>query len=169
MNRRDSLWILVWVVILILAAVGIALGLRHWNAYRSIPSNTTANRFAVFPANPSSIVVTKYTDPNSDAQRKSVTYTLTGDRMQSLYKALIQDAHNVTTSNTPYTCPAYTNMVVWDYRLVIHYANHTVRTFTQTAGTGCVTVRDEQSGAYARNTTVTTGLPGMVPFEALSK
>lgn len=164
MNKRDSLWIFLWVLVIFFVAAGIAMGLRHWVSYRSTPSNTTSVQFGSLPSNPSSIVVTSYIDPNSSAKRPKHTYTLTGAKMTKLYSSLRQAGNHVLPKNWSAACPTYTiNTFVWDYHIVIHYAHHHDRSFTQT-DTGCTILKDDQTNAM-----VMGGLPELNPFRGSSQ
>ncbi|QQE78692.1 hypothetical protein [Alicyclobacillus sp. SO9] len=115
--------------------------------------------FAVLGPNPSSIVVKSYIDPNSTVHRPQHTYILTGSKMTTLYKSLQQAAKHVLPKHWSASCPTYTsNTVVWDYHIVVHYANHNHRSFNQT-DTGCSILKDEQTGAMELG-----ALPELKPF-----
>jgi hypothetical protein len=118
-----------------------------------------APHFAALPPNPSSIVVRSYIDPNSTAHRPPHTYILIGSKMATLYKSLQQAAKHVLPKHWSASCPTYaSNTVAWDYRIVVHYANHGDRSFTQT-DTGCTILKDEQTGALEMG-----ALPELQPF-----
>lgn len=111
------------------------------------PQILSSPHFAALPANPTSIVVTSYIDPNSSVRRPRHTYTLTGSKMATLYRSIQQAADHVLPKNWSACCPTYTtNTVVWDYHIVVHYAHYGDRSFTQT-DTGCTILKDDQTGA----------------------
>jgi hypothetical protein len=105
---------------------------------------------------PTSIVVTKTLA--SDPKVQSV-YTLTGEKMQAVYQALESDARHTIPRDATFNCPSFSSqMMVWNYHLVIHYADNKTQSFTQT-DVGCVFVTDDATGASALG-----ALPSMDPF-----
>lgn len=117
--------------------------------------------FSGLPKAPSSITITKYQASNKENQ---TTYTLTGKKMDTLYRAIEEDAKHVLPKNAVLSCPTYSSdTVVWDYHIVIHFPNKEDSSYSQTTA-GCTFVKDEQTNATALGS-----LPGLNPLQISSK
>lgn len=115
----------------------------------NVKSEITGPQFAPIPSNPSSIVITKFIGTNVSERSDSSSYTLTGQRMESVFKVLQQDSRHTLPQNWSASCPNIPRgTVAWNYDIVVRYPNHSERSFTQTAG-GCTVVEDRQTGAMA--------------------
>ena len=123
-----------------------------------LPLSKPHLHFVSLPSNPSMIVVTKYMASRGSASLPEYTSTLTGTKMENIYKVLQQDSKHLPSSIST-RCPSPpARSIAWNYHLVIHYPNHKSLSFTQIT-VACTYVQDDQTG-YS----VLGALPGLTPF-----